>query len=65
METLGEQIKARRQELRIRQQEVADLAGVSINTLGAIEMGTGNPSLSSIQAVCGVLGLELTVKMKD
>ncbi len=65
MKDIGEQIRARRHELKIRQQEVADLADVSINTLGSIEMGTGNPSLSSIKAICDVLGLELTTKMKD
>ncbi len=65
MKAIGEQIRARRQELKIRQQEVADLADVSINTLGSIEMGTGNPSLSSIRAICDVLGLELTTKLKD
>ncbi len=65
MGTIGEQIRARRQELKINQQEVADLAGISINTLGSIEMGTGNPGISSIQAVCEVLGLEIITKLKD
>ncbi len=65
MKSLGEQIKARRQELKIKQQEVADLAGVSINTLGAIEMGAGNPRLDSLQAICDVLGLQITAKLKD
>ena len=43
MKTLGEQIKVRRTVLKIKQQELADLAGVSINTVVAIERGTGIP----------------------
>ena len=46
MKTIGAEIKKRRKELQINQQTLADLAGVGINTLVAIERGTGNPSLS-------------------
>ena len=39
MNTLGNQIKERRHLLKIKQQELADLAGVSINTGVAVERG--------------------------
>lgn len=65
MKTLGEQIKVRRTVLKIRQQELADLAGVSINTVVTIERGTGNPSIKTLVSVCDVLGLQIVTKLKD
>ena len=44
MDVLGKQIKERRHLLKIKQQELADLAGVSINTVVAVDgrcRGTG------------------------
>jgi len=65
MKTLGIQIKDRRIALKIKQQELADLAGVSINTVVAIERGTGNPCLRTLLSICDVLGLQLVTKLKD
>lgn len=65
MKNIGEEIKRRRNELQITQQTLADLAGVGINTLVAIERGTGNPSLSTLQAVLDTLGLELKCQLKN
>lgn len=65
MKTLGEQIKVRRTVLKIKQQELADLAGVSINTVVAIERGTGNPRIETLVSVCDVLGLQIVTKLKD
>lgn len=42
---IGVIIKKRRQYLKVKQQELADLAGVGINTLVTIERGQGNPKL--------------------
>ena len=43
MKALGTQIKERRKALKITQQELADLAGISINTVVAAERGlSGN-----------------------
>ena len=39
MKTLGMQIKERRKALKITQKELADLAGISINTVVAAERG--------------------------
>lgn len=65
MNAIGLQIKNRRQELRINQQELADLAGVSINTVVAIERGTGNPRIATLASICDVLGLQIGTKLKD
>lgn len=65
MEALGKQIKVRRLSLKIKQQELADLAGVSINTIVAVERGTGNPRIETLLSVCDVLGLQLVTKLKN
>lgn len=65
MSTLGNQIKERRHMLKIKQQELADLAGVSINTVVAVERGSGNPRMTSLVAICNVLGLQLVAQLKD
>jgi len=62
---IGKQIKLRRQELKIKQQELADLASVSINTIVAVERGTGNPQIETLLSICNVLGLQLITKLKD
>lgn len=59
MEQIGIIIKERRKELGINQQDLADLAGVGINSLVAIERGKGNPSLKTLLRILDVLGLEI------
>lgn len=59
MEQIGQTIKDRRKELGVTQQEVAELAGVGINSLVAIERGKGNPSLKTLLRILEVLGLEI------
>lgn len=63
-ELLGKEIRARRLALGIRQQDLADLAEVSINTVVAVERGTGNPRLETLLSICQVLGLLLVTKLK-
>ena len=65
MNNFREEIKNRRRFLKINQQELADLAGVSINTVVAVERGTGNPQLNTLLSICNVLGLKLVTKLKD
>lgn len=59
MEQIGQTIKDRRKELGVTQREVAELAGVGINSLVAIERGKGNPSLKTLLRILEVLGLEI------
>ena len=63
VKTLGMQIKERRKALKITQKELADLAGISINTVVAAERGQGDPKISTYLAICNVLGLELIVQL--
>lgn len=63
--TLGETIKSRRKELRITQPHLAELAKVSTNILYKIERGKGNPSLEVLNKLAEVLGMEITLEVKN
>jgi y4mF family transcriptional regulator len=61
---LGTIIKERRKHLGINQQTLADLAGVGINTLVAIERGDGNPKLTTLFSVLDTLGLQISIHVR-
>jgi len=61
---IGKTIRNRRKELGITQPHLAELAGISTNTLYKLERGQGNPSLDVINKLAEVLGLELRLEVK-
>ena len=61
---IGILIKERRKHLGVNQQTLADLAGVGLNTLVAIERGEGNPQLNTLLTILDTLGLQLDIKLK-
>lgn len=63
--TIGEQIRLRRKELMITQPDLADIAGISVNTLYKIERGQANPTIEVLGKILDVLGLEITVGIKQ
>ena len=54
----------RRDTLRITQAYLAELAGVSLRTVKAIESGTGNPRMDTLIKLADVLGMELKLVVK-
>lgn len=64
MEEIGKQIKERRKMLRITQRDLADLVGMSVNTLNKIEQGKSNPRLQNVLKIVEAVGLELTTIVK-
>lgn len=62
---IGTIINKRRLSLKVKQQELADLAGVGINTLVAMERGQGNPKLETLLSVLDTLGLQVDIRLKD
>lgn len=57
-------MRQRRVELGVNQRTVAELSGVSVNTLVAIERGEGNPQIATLTTLLDTLGLQLDVKLK-
>ena len=64
MEELGKHLKERRNQLGITQLDLADLAGISANTLYKIERGQANPTLHVLVKLADVLGMELKLEVK-
>lgn len=61
---IGLTIKERRKALKIIQADLAEIAGVSVNTLYKIERGQGNPSIEVIEKIASVIGMELKLEIK-
>lgn len=59
---LGSVVRQRRRELGLRQDELADLAGVSTRFVHTLEAGKPSVQLDRVVAVLEVLGLELAVQ---
>jgi putative transcriptional regulator len=52
-------IRSRRHLLKITQGDLAELSGVSLRTIKALEEGKGNPTIELLLKVLNVLGLTL------
>ncbi|MBK6701280.1 MAG: helix-turn-helix transcriptional regulator [Saprospiraceae bacterium] len=58
-------IKERREALQVTQERLAELSGVGLRTLKQFESGKGNPTLSTLQKISDVLGMEVCLKIKN
>lgn len=58
---LAAEVRARRAALNLRQEEVADLAGVSERFVYALENGKTTAQLDKVLAVLDALGLHLEI----
>jgi HTH-type transcriptional regulator / antitoxin HipB len=65
MNGLGEQVRERRRQLGLRQEELADLAGVSPSFVRFLEHDKATVRLDKVQDVLNVLGLEMTLKVRS
>jgi transcriptional regulator with XRE-family HTH domain len=54
---MGARIKARRKELHLTQEQLAELVGLSASFLGHIERGTRIASLETLCALCRALNV--------
>ncbi len=61
---IGKSIKERRKTLRVTQPQLAELAGISVNTLYKIERGQANPTLHTLKKIANVLGMEVSFQVK-
>ena len=58
-------IKERREVLQVTQETLAELSGVGLRTLKQFESGKGNPTLLTLQKLADVLGMEVSLKLKN
>lgn len=58
-------IKARRKEMHVTQETLAELSKVSLRTIKQFEIGKGNPTLLTLHKLADVLGLEVCLKIKN
>ena len=61
---IGSFIEERRKALRITQQNLAVLCGVSEHALCNLEQGIGNPTFEVLERVTDALGLEIRLEPK-
>ncbi len=62
---LGNILRNRRQTLRTTQQTLAEMSGVSVRMIKAIEGGHANPSIATLEKILNVLGLQLVISDKQ
>lgn len=60
-----EAIKKRREILGVTQQDLAELSGVGLRTLKALESSKSNPTFETLNKLAEVLGMELKLKVKQ
>ena len=58
---IGHEIRTRRQELRLTQQSLADMSGVSVRIIKSIEGDYANPSMRTVDKLLKTLGLTLAI----
>ncbi len=64
MEILA-QIKARRIFLGLKQEDLAEMADISLATVKDIDRGVGNPSLKTLEKITNVLGLVFVLQVRQ
>ncbi len=50
--------------LGLTQQDLSDYTGLSLRIIKSIEADKGNPSMSTLEKIADVLGLEIVIKVK-
>ena len=61
---IGNLVQKRRVLLELKQEDVAEMTGITPKTIYLLEQGKGNPSLDTMQKVLDVLGLEMILQIK-
>ena len=62
---LQDTIKERRKTLGLSQNDLAEMAGLSLATIKDIERGKGNPSMATVSKIMDVFGLEIIYRVRN
>ncbi|MCK5134147.1 MAG: helix-turn-helix transcriptional regulator [Bacteroidales bacterium] len=65
LKELVETLKKRRELLGVTQEHLAELSGVGLRTLKALERGKSNPTFKTLVKLAEVLGMELKLEVKQ
>lgn len=65
LETIGKNIRKYRLLKKLRQEDLAEKAGLSINYVGAIERGEKLPSLETLLVIINALGVSADMILAD
>ncbi|MFH1852587.1 MAG: helix-turn-helix transcriptional regulator [Candidatus Neomarinimicrobiota bacterium] len=57
-------LKKRRKALGVTQEHLAELSGVGLRTLKALESGQSNPTFETLAKLAEVLGMELRLEVQ-
>ena len=57
-------LKKRREMLGVTQEHLAELSGVGLRTLKALESGKSNPTFETLNKLATVLGMEVILEVK-
>ena len=61
---IGTIVVKRRKFLKITQEQLAEVAGISMRSLKLIESGNGNPTVKQISKILIVLGMNLNIEIQ-
>ena len=64
LKELIKSLKKRREVLGVTQEHLAELSGVGLRTLKALESGKSNPTFQTLNKLAEVLGMELKLEVK-
>ena len=62
MDKIVKRLRERRRFLKVTQYDLAEIAGVSLRSLKAIEKGDSNPGFNQLNKILRALGLEITIE---
>jgi len=62
---IGKIVQDRRVALEIKQEDLAELSGITTKTIYMLEHGKGNPSFNTITQILAVLGVDISVQLKN
>jgi transcriptional regulator with XRE-family HTH domain len=61
---LIQQLKDRREQLGVTQEQLSELAAVALRTVKELDSGKGNPTVSTLIKLADVLGMELKLEVR-
>ena len=61
LKRISDEIRRRRKLLKVTQLDLAEMSGLSLRTVKAIEKGSANPTMTVMNRLLEPLGLSLTI----